>query len=246
MMDSARRPASSEPLVIRTGLPLRGPGSLSSEFFADGSRKDEFDDPDEEDSTPRRRRRTARGPMGRVPGEDAVTVGDHQPGYRIADRSASERAYRDMCRDLSDAWKSPEQRVADNARLTTDACPAGVDPRLWAYSEMVRDLQDAWMPRDAPLDPHEGVQAPRGIPPAGGISKHIGIQEGDSCTIDGRAGTWQDGGDGYLYCRPRPLGPPPRADAAPPRFMMVEDAQVIRDRAYREYVDHVSNAWKQP
>jgi hypothetical protein len=33
--------------------------------------------------------------------------------------------------------------------------------------------------------------------------------------------------------------------AARPRYTSASGAQVIRDRAYQEYVDHVSNAWKQ-
>jgi hypothetical protein len=35
-----------------------------------------------------------------------------RPGYRFSDRAPSETAYQDMCRDLSDAWKPPEQRDA--------------------------------------------------------------------------------------------------------------------------------------
>jgi hypothetical protein len=40
--------------------------------------------------------------------------------------------------------------------------------------------------------------------------------------------------------------PTTRAAAMPPRYMSASDAQVIRDSAYQEYVDYVSNAWKQP
>jgi hypothetical protein len=46
----------------------------------------------------------------------------------------------------------------------------------------------------------------------------------------------------------KPTGMPEsakRADAAP-RTMSAEDAQRIKDAAWREYVDHLSNAWKQP
>jgi hypothetical protein len=146
-----------------------------------------------------------------------------------------------MCRDLQDAWKS-QQRAADSARPTADACPAGVDPRTQAYNEMVRDLQDAWKPNeDAALTPSL---------PHSGWPKWL-KKEGEACMIDGARGTWQDGGDGFLYCRPVPQGPPatvPKSnrntDSVPPRTMSAAEAQVIRDRAYHQMVAELGEAWK--
>jgi hypothetical protein len=243
---------ASEPMVIRTGLPLRGPGSLRSEFFADGSRKDEFEPEFEEmDDARRRRRRTvARDPMGREAGEyteeDRAAFQDHRPGFRYsvtaADRARVDEAYRQMCHDLITAWMTDEQRAQHDARLTTDACPDGVDPRDWAYSEMVRDLTDAWKPKDGAADARpteyqsakEGAQTPKGIWPLGAIPKHINtnVKAGDPCFQDGASGVYVDGGGGFLYCKVQPM-PTTRADAVPPRFISVEDAQVIRDRAYQ-------------
>ena len=54
-----------------------------------------------------------------------------------------------------------------------------------------------------------------------------------------------DGGDGNLYCRPRPMQAT-RADATPPRFMDAATAQKIRDAAWLEMVERVSNEWKPP
>jgi hypothetical protein len=253
MMDSARRPApKSAPLEIWTGLPLRGPGSLRESFYADGSPKPprrksrvDYDDPDNDpdevieelDANGRLHRYTARGPMGRVESsyrEEDRAVQDHRPGYRFADRSASEAAYREMCRDVSTAWMTDEQRAQHDARLTTDACPDGVDPRDWAYSEMVRDLTDAWRPKDSALH----------ILPVGAMPKHIPtVKAGDPCTVDGADGVYVDGGDGNLYCRPRPM-PTTRADAVPPRFMTQVQAQGIRDQAYREYCERLVNEWR--
>jgi hypothetical protein len=79
------------------------------------------------------------------------------------------------------------------------------------------------------------------------VPKNIGIVEGSYCTIDGRAGTWQAEGE-FLYCRPTgPLVQPTRADAvpaSPPPFMDAAAAQVIRDQAFAEYVERISNEWR--
>jgi hypothetical protein len=183
--------------------------------------------------------------MGRVAGEyteEDRAVADHRPGFRYtvtdADRARVDDAYRQMCHDLTTAWMNDEQRAQHDARLTTDACPDGVDPRAWAYDQMVRDLTDAWRPDPA----KEGAAAPK-ILPVGAVQKFIGINPGDSCTIDGRRGRWEEGSDGYLYCRPLPLGPPPRADAVP-CTMDAAQAQSICDAAYAEYVASVTNAWR--
>jgi hypothetical protein len=112
---------------------------------------------------------------------------------------------------------------------------------------MVRDLMDAWRP-----DPvKEGAAAPK-ILSVGATPKHIGtVKAGDACMVDGADGVYVDGGDGNLYCKTRPMpttrvAPTSHIDAMPPRYMSAADAQPIRDRAYREYVDRISNAWKQP
>jgi len=269
MMDHARRrfatpaPAAPAPMVITTGLPLRGPGSLASQFYSDGTRKprrkprDEYGDPDfdefEEDGARRRRRVQTRDPQGREAGtfeEEDRAFADHRPGFRqvtAADRAKVDDAYLEMCRDLCDAWKTPDQRAVDHARSTADACPAGVDPRAWAYNQMVRDLTDAWRPDPA----KEGAAAPK-ILPVDAMPKHIGtVKAGDACMVDGADGVYVDGGDGNLYCLPRPMpttrtAPTSPIDAMPARYMSASDAQPIRDRAYQEYVDHVCNAWKQP
>jgi hypothetical protein len=111
MMDHAQRrfatpaPAAPAPMVITTGLPLRGPGSLASQFYTDGTRKprrkprDEYGDPDfdkfEEDGARRRGRVQTRDPQGREAGafeEEDRASADHRPGFRqvtAADRASS-------------------------------------------------------------------------------------------------------------------------------------------------------------
>jgi hypothetical protein len=167
----------------------------------------------------------------------------HVPGYRYgvtaADQQRATDAYNEMVADLQTQWMSLEQRLADNARLTTDSCPTDVDPRTWAYSEMVQDLTDAWKPRDSVDVTKAGAAAPH-ILPAGAVLKGIGLEPGDSCTLDGRPGVYEDGGDGYLYCRPRSMT---RADAVP-HTMDAVAAQAIKDHAYQEYCSYIRNAWK--
>jgi hypothetical protein len=158
-----------------------------------------------------------------------------RPGFRVGNGSAANAAYREMVHDLTDAWKTPEQ-------LTTDACPEGVDPKLWAYSQMVNDTCNAWRPKDD-VQPST-KDAALHILPVGAVQKFVGINAGEACTIDGRRGRWEEGPDGYLYCRPLPLGPAPRADAVPPRTMSVEDSEKIKQAAYEEMCRDLVNAWR--
>jgi hypothetical protein len=159
------------------------------------------------DAARRRKKLTQREPMGREAGEfteedtrrvldrgtTSITTLDGvgnvtsdplamcRPGFRFSDRTASETAYADMCRDLSDAWRPKDSEVNVDA-LTPQLPPYGWP--LWAQTE------------------------------------------GASCQIDGRRGVWKREGD-YLYCRPLPEGPPPRADAVP-RTMDAAQAQQLR------------------
>jgi hypothetical protein len=103
-----------------------------------------------------------------------------------------------------------------------------------AYLDSVADLTSAW----------KSDAMPPGAYPVGS-----GAQEGQSCTINGMPGRLERSDDGrWLVCRPVAQGPS-RVDAAPspdivPRFMDAATAQTIRDRAYREYVDDLQNAWR--
>jgi hypothetical protein len=80
----------------------------------------------------------------------------------------------------------------------------------------------------------------RHVLPFGAWPKSI-MKEGDACAIDGRRGTWQEGEDGYLYCVPTDT---PLSGDARPRFMSAEDAQKIKDAAYAEYCERISNEWR--
>jgi hypothetical protein len=223
------------------------------------------------DGRRRRRRSTVRDPMGRevetVEESDAMRAVEtvatydglghltidqahmHRPGFRLTDRSASERAYAEMkdaiqTEYLGDARRVPEMNSRAENSFSDAQRPHGMSDAEFEYRRYCAELADAWRPRprDAALDPHEGVQAPKGIPPGGGVSKHIGIEAGQSCTINGFPGTYQEGEDGYLYCRPHRV-PPTRADAVP-RTMDAASAQAIKDQAWNEYVAHISSAWK--
>jgi hypothetical protein len=87
----------------------------------------------------RRKRLTSRDPMGRETGtleeEDTMTVDAlamHRPGFRyLADRSASEAAYVEYCRELQDAWKPKPVSTAD---VGIKPLPFGAQP-TWAQVE---------------------------------------------------------------------------------------------------------------
>jgi hypothetical protein len=226
MMDS-----QSGALVINTGL--QGEYALSRQFYVDGTkkvrRKDKF---------------------GRIEGEfeeDVATVDAHRPGFRQtadAGQQLKDAAYLEMCSDLSTAWMSPEQRapVSDTRPVTADTCPAGVDPRTWEYERGVRELCDAWK---SDWDTSKiGAAAPK-ILPLGAVPKHIGtVKAGDACTVSGADGVYVDGGDGNLYCRPRPM----KGNTPVPPTNRSTDAQpgtrAYVDQVWRDCCEETANAWK--
>jgi hypothetical protein len=225
LMDAAP-PRRSAPMSITTGL--TGEHKLSKFFFPDGSAK------------PARKIRLR--DIDEVEESERVTHdahAEHKPGYRTADRAVvdagqalKDAAYEEMVRDLSEAWKPAEQRIADARQMTADAaCPAGVDPRTFFYEQGVREMCDAW----------RGDAAAVQNLPAGRYPLSAG--EGNPCTIDGAAGTLQRDGQ-YLVCRAKPAIGPTRADSMPSRSMSAADAQRIKDEAYNEMVSDLTNAWK--
>jgi hypothetical protein len=230
--------------------------------------------------------------------EDAVPDGHsgHRPEFHDAER-AKRIAYDEMVRDLTTAWKTPKQKLAD-ARLTTDAQrPQGMTDAEFEYRRMVAEMNDAWRPKDAAparvtpvptvryqsqpfvgdaLDMHrpgfrsfaDGEAAksaayeeyvtwlqdewkPRDstgtekLPPYGGWPLWSQV-EGSSCTLDGANGVWTREGD-YLFCKPINASETPISNGdARPRTMSPQDAQAIKDTAYREMCNYLENAWRTP
>jgi hypothetical protein len=225
LMDSALplQRMATVPRSIRTGL--EGEHRLDKYFFPDGSQK------------PARTPRTRNQPV-----VDVDQFSDHKPGFRGADaargvadagRALQDAAYEAMVRDNERAWMPEHMRAADT-RVTTDAArPLGISDSEWARAEGIRQMCDAWK-ADAPA-----VQDL----PAGRFPLSAG--EGNPCTIDGDAGTLQREG-GYLVCRARPPIGPTRSGASSGDGMSAADAQAVKDRAWREMVDDVSNAWRSP
>jgi hypothetical protein len=125
-----------------------------------------------------------------------------------------------------------------------------LNPTEVAYSEMLDDLQNAWRTDASGYSnvPGENAvgRALEMVPPRGGYyPASAGV--GSTCNVDGRAGSLQPAGNGQLYCRPLPPIGATRADAAGdsvPRSMTAEEAQSLRDAAWREYVEQTQNAWK--
>jgi hypothetical protein len=111
-----------------------------------------------------------------------------------------------------------------------------------AYEEYVAWLQDEWA-KVKPVSDVSIKPTPYGAWPATGTS----VQEGGSCSINGRRGTWQQGEDGLLYCIPvdENISNTSNEDARP-RFMDAATAQKIKDEAWREMVDDLTNAWRRP
>jgi hypothetical protein len=179
-----------------------------------------------------RRRTVTRDPMGRE-----VETTEEDDARRVFDRGPVTIQTYDSTGNLtSDPYQfcRPGFRVGD--RSIHDE----------AYETMCRDLADAWRP-----DPAN--DAAFHILPVGAVQKFIGINPGDTCQIDSRRGRWEEHTDGLLYCRPLPEGPPPRSDAVPshqrddampPRVMDAAQAQEIKDRAWQEYVERLSNEWR--
>jgi hypothetical protein len=78
----------------------------------------------------------------------------------------------------------------------------------------------------------------RQIPP-GAVVKGAGIEAGQQCTINGAAGHWRAGDDGYLRCVPDDA-----VGDARPRFMTNDEAAPIRDAAYAQMVAELQDAWR--
>jgi hypothetical protein len=92
-----------------------------------------------------------------------------------------------------------------------------------AYEASCRELTDAWK-----------------LPAAGAYPLSAG--EGSACTIDGAPDMLRKTADGRWL-----TSEPTRTDATPHdprRPISVADAQAIRDAAYREMCDELTNAWR--
>jgi hypothetical protein len=170
---------------------------------------------------------------------DVDPYGAHKPGFRIvtdaargtvdAGQVAKDAAYNEMVADLQDAWKSPEQRAADARQVTDARPPAGVSAAEFEHARMVQDMCTAWMPKADAV-------------PSGKWPRSAGV--GSACDLNGERGVLVDDGSGFLVCQVNRHVGPTRNDAAPPRFMDAATAQKIKDAAWLESVERVSNAWK--
>jgi hypothetical protein len=240
MMDSRlpiERMRSSEPLIINTGLPRSVYDGIPGITASSDAR--------------RSRKRVARDPMGREVGtyeEEDAALSAHRPGYRVGDaargtadagQALKDAAYEEMCRDLSTAWMSPEQRgqngpsVSDARHATTaPARPLGVSNSDCARELNRREISDAWKSPAPALN-----AAPSGKWP-------MSAGAGSACDLNGERGVLVEDGSGFLVCQVNRHVGPTRSDAAPPRFMDAATAQKIKDAAWLESVERVSNAWK--
>jgi hypothetical protein len=223
---------SNAPVVITTGL------RLDREFYPDGTPRYRRDD----DPQPRRRRKVQQT-------DPTVTEDDHRPGHRFGDaagRATVDAAYNEMVADLTSAWMSAEQRAqnaSDAQRVTAD----GVSPR----DQYIRSMQDAWRTPPVVFDANgpEVAATTRAVPdrpqgawgPAGFAAK-----AGDPCTSNGAPGVRREK-DGWLYCELTPVGPTRSSETVNPGDSMTVDiaaAQKIRDAAYAEYVQRISQEWR--
>jgi hypothetical protein len=117
----------------------------------------------------------------------------------------------------------------------SNASNDALSPGEIARREWINDTANAWRTDDA--------RALRMTPPPGGYyPKEAGV--GTTCNLNGEAGVLQPDpdGTGFLVCKVISRIGPTRADAAPPRTMSAEDAQLVRDQAWREYVGQTQNA----
>lgn len=234
MRDSATR--FGGPLIINSGM------RLDREFYPDGTPKNVGDEPEA-----RRRRkvqyRTAEGFEGGTYEEGDAAYASHRPGFRDANRSASETARAQLINDTANAWRSPET-LSRAGTTFSDAPPAGVDPREFAWAQNVRATADAWRTPPVALDANgsEVAATTRAMPnrpkdawgPAG-----YGAKAGDPCMSNaGEAGVLEEA-NGWLYCRVSRLGPTrsgkqSAGDVPVTRVDSVTDqAQAIRDEAYK-------------
>jgi hypothetical protein len=233
----------NEPLIINT------PFNLRREFHADGTPKYRRDD----DPQPRRRRKVQQTDPTV---EETADHRDHRPGFRDADRSASEKAYLEMVADQANAWRGPQTPQPET--LVSDACPAGTDPREWARELNMRETRDAWRTPPVVLDANGPEVAPwsktRAMEtmPAGAYCK-VGLRanEGDVITWNGAPAKLVRRGD-WLFPEVIDVGPTRvgrQSGGAPPTrtdSMDAAQARVIRDQAYADYVKRVSEEWRTP
>jgi hypothetical protein len=220
-MRDAAAAQRSAPLTITTGL------RLDKEFYPDGSPRPP--------RTPRH-----------LPAADVDRYGANRPGFRTSDAVTADRgqavkdaAYAEMCLDLQDAWKSPEQRIADARQVTADAaCPAGVDPRDFAYHQRCLQDSEAWR-----TPPTVFVATP----PAGAYCQAgVGANEGDIVTWNGAPARLVKRGN-WLFPVVHQQGATRSGTSsgdAVPRTMDAATAQKIKDAAYNEMVSDLTNAWK--
>jgi hypothetical protein len=152
---------------------------------------------------------------------------DHKPGWRTDD---GKRRRKTVERD-------PLGR--EKASFEEDA----LSPGEIARREWITDTENAWK-NDASqyssADPQTGM-ATRAIPTtsASGDRWPLSAGEGSVCMSNGRPGKLVKSDDGSsLVCAVEPIKAT-RADS-----MTAEEAQPVRDAAYRQYVEQMQNAWK--
>jgi hypothetical protein len=234
---------SNAPLIINT----RGIDWGRDDFNRDGTlkRRNHRDD----DTQSRRRRMQARDPQGRETGSEEETD-DHRPGFRDADRSASETARAQLINDTANAWRGPQSISQPEKQISDAAPPAGVSASEWARHQ--RMLQDAEAWRTPPVLDANGpevaattraiTEPPKGAwGPAGFAAK-----AGDPCTENGAPGRLREK-DGWLYCDLTPVGPSRSSETVNPgdRATMVGDRSA-QDAAWMEMVRSQNEAWKTP
>jgi hypothetical protein len=220
-MRDAAPPQRSAPRSITTGL------RMDRFYFPDGTEKPA--------RTPR---------MQRLPAADADQYGANRPGFRTSDavtvdagQSLKNEAYEEMCLSLQDAWKSPEQRIADARQVTVDAaCPAGVDPRDFAYHQRCQQDSEAWR-TPAPVFDAAAVENP----PAGAYCKSgVGAKEGDVVTWNGAPARLVKRGD-WLFPVVHQQGPTRSGTSSGDAAVGDRSAQ---DAAWRQMVEEQQNAWR--
>jgi hypothetical protein len=240
MMDSTLplQRIGTVPRNIVTGL------NMQRFYFPDGESKADF----AARIAPRQPARRVQRDQQEHQAEDATVTeayASHKPGYRVADATVTQdagqalkdAAYEEMVRDNENAWKSPEQMVADARQVTTDAaCPAGIDPRDWAYHQRCQQDSEAWR-TPAPVFDAAAVENP----PAGAYCKAgVGAREGDIVTWNGAPARLEKRGD-WLFPVVHQQGPT-RSGTSNGDVAVVDRA--AQDNAYREYCDRISNEWR--
>jgi hypothetical protein len=160
----------------------------------------------------------------------------HRPGYRLAadgdDDDPPRRRRKTVERDPSGREKASFEE------------DAALSPGEIARREWINDTSNAWRGADASqyssADPQTGM-ATRAVPAssASGDRWPLSAGEGSVCMSNGRPGKLVKSDDGSsLVCAVEPIKAT-RADS-----MTAEEAQPVRDAAYREYVEQMQNAWR--